>query len=81
FPKDQLKYYEDTWTAAMETTLRHNGSISHHHGIGFLRKPFMKKELGIAGEKLMKDVISVVDKNHIFNPGKLVGEKDEKTVK
>ena len=29
----------------------------------------------------MKDVISVVDKNHIFNPGKLVGEKDEKTVK
>ncbi|MEA3313508.1 MAG: FAD-binding oxidoreductase [Caldisericota bacterium] len=81
FPKDQLKYYEDTWTAAMETTLRHNGSISHHHGIGFLRKPFMQKELGIAGEKLMKDVINAVDKNHIFNPGKLVEGKDEEAVK
>ncbi len=77
FPKDPYKYYKDTWTAAMQATLQHNGSISHHHGIGFLRKPFMKEELGNSGEKLMKDIINAVDKKHLFNPDKLVEGRDE----
>jgi len=28
FPKDPMRYYKDTWTAAMEATLRNDGSIS-----------------------------------------------------
>ena len=71
-PQDPFHYYEDTWTAAMQATLRHNGSISHHHGIGFWRRPFMGSELGPAGLDLLRSIRRAVDPNGILNRGKLV---------
>jgi len=74
FPKDQFRYYEDTWTAAMEATLKNNGSISHHHGIGYWRKPFMRKELGDSGVELLRRIKLAVDQNGVLNRGKLVDD-------
>ena len=72
FPKDPFRYYQDTWTAAMEATARNNGSISHHHGIGFWRKGFMQQELGASGVELLQRIKSALDQNGILNKGKLV---------
>jgi alkyldihydroxyacetonephosphate synthase len=72
FPKDPYLYYEDTWKAAMEATLRSNGSISHHHGIGIWRMRFMEQELGIEGVRLLRRIRSAFDPNSILNRGKLV---------
>ena len=72
FPKDTYRYYEDTWKAAMEATLRNNGSISHHHGIGMWRMKFMQQELGAQGVKLLRRIRSAFDPNGILNRGKLV---------
>ena len=72
FPKDPLCYYQDTWTAAMEATLRNNGSISHHHGIGYWRRQYMQQELGAHGVELLKRIKFALDPNGIMNRGKLV---------
>jgi alkyldihydroxyacetonephosphate synthase len=71
-PRDPLRYYQDTWNAAMEATLKNNGSISHHHGVGFWRMQYMKQELGASGVKLLKSIKNALDPNSILNKGKLV---------
>jgi len=73
FPADPYRYYEDTWKAAMEATLRNNGSISHHHGIGMWRMRFMEQELGKEGVELLRRIKSAFDPNGILNKGKLIG--------
>ncbi|NOR78660.1 MAG: FAD-binding protein [Methanophagales archaeon] len=72
FPKDPMRYYKDTWTAAMEATLRNDGSISHHHGIGYWRIQFMQQELGASGVELLQRIKFALDPNGILNRGKLV---------
>ncbi len=71
-PKDPLRYYQDTWDAAMKATLQNNGSISHHHGIGFWRMQYLERELGASGVKLLKSIKSALDPQGILNQGKLV---------
>ena len=71
-PKDPLRYYQDTWDAAMKATLQNNGSISHHHGIGFWRMQYLEQELGASGVKLLKSIKSALDPAGILNRGKLI---------
>jgi len=71
-PKDPLQYYQDTWNAAMEATFKNNGSISHHHGVGFWRMQYMEQELGASGVKLLKSIKNALDPDGILNRGKLV---------
>jgi alkyldihydroxyacetonephosphate synthase len=71
-PKDPLRYYQDTWDAAMKATLQNNGSISHHHGIGFWRMQYLEQELGASGVRLLKSIKSAIDPEGILNRGKLI---------
>jgi alkyldihydroxyacetonephosphate synthase len=73
-PKDPLTYYQDTWDAAMKATLQNNGSISHHHGVGFWRIQYLEQELGANGVRLLKSIKSALDPEGILNRGKLVDE-------
>ncbi len=66
-PEDPLHYYQDTWDAAMQATLQNNGSISHHHGVGFWRIQYIEQELGVTGVKLLKSIKSALDPEGIFN--------------
>jgi alkyldihydroxyacetonephosphate synthase len=72
FPKDLFQYYQDTWTAAMEATLRNNGSISHHHGIGYWRRQYMEQEHGATGVEVLRRIKRALDPNGILNRGKLI---------
>lgn len=73
-PKDPMRYYQDTWDAAMKATLRNNGSISHHHGVGFWRIQYMEQELGASGVKLLKSIKTALDPEGILNRGKLIDD-------
>ncbi|MCX5737571.1 MAG: FAD-binding oxidoreductase, partial [Proteobacteria bacterium] len=47
-PEELEELYFRIWGAAMEATLAAGGTISHHHGIGRVRRKWLAKELGSA---------------------------------
>ncbi len=64
--------YMDCWRRIMEATDRHGGSLSHHHGIGRVRRGWLAKELGEGGVALLRQVKAALDPNGIMNPGVLL---------
>jgi alkyldihydroxyacetonephosphate synthase len=63
--------YLEAWGRALQTTLDGGGTISHHHGIGRLRTPWLEKELGSA-YPLIRDLKRALDPSGIMNPGVLL---------
>lgn len=63
--------YDRCWDAAMRTTLGAGGSISHHHGIGRVRRAWLKEELGSA-HGLLRALKAAFDPKGILNPGVLL---------
>jgi alkyldihydroxyacetonephosphate synthase len=63
-------FYKSVWNAAMRGCIDAGGSISHHHGIGLMRAPWLKEELGQSFETLKK-LKKTLDPNNIMNPGKM----------
>jgi len=68
------KTYDQLFGIIMETTLKHNGSICHHHGVGRYRAKWMKKELGTAYTMLEK-IKTAFDPNGIMNRGVLLPQE------
>ncbi len=64
--------YMDCWRRIMQATDRHGGSLSHHHGIGRVRRDWLEKELGYEGLALLRLVKRSLDPNGIMNPGVLI---------
>jgi alkyldihydroxyacetonephosphate synthase len=58
------------WDTGMRACLDAGGSISHHHGIGRLKAPWLAEELG-GWWDMLKDLKKVIDPNRIMNPGAL----------
>jgi alkyldihydroxyacetonephosphate synthase len=67
--------YFRIWTAAMEATLAAGGTISHHHGIGRVRREWLPRELGSA-YPLLRRLRRALDPLGIMNPGALLPEGD-----
>ncbi len=63
--------YLECWKQTMEATLRCHGTISHHHGIGRLRVPWMERELG-SGLDVLRQIKRTLDPQGIMNPGVLI---------
>ena len=63
-------YYRSAWDAIMTATRAHQGSISHHHGIGLVRAGYLPGALG-AGFEVLRRVKRALDPAGILNPGKL----------
>jgi alkyldihydroxyacetonephosphate synthase len=78
FPSgDKAEYYRRLWSAAMESCLALGGAISHHHGVGLHRGPWMAQEHGAALEAL-RMIKEAFDPQGIMNPGKLgLGEVEK----
>ena len=49
-----------------QTILDHGGSISHHHGVGKLRKQFVSQTLSPAAIELLKGVKTSTDPDNVF---------------
>jgi len=52
--------------------MKNGGCISHHHGVGKLRKKFLKDSIGDIGIEMVKSVKQKLDPNNIFANGNLV---------
>jgi alkyldihydroxyacetonephosphate synthase len=70
-PPDKDAYYRAAFGAAMAATVAAGGAISHHHGIGLLRAPWMAPALGEETFAVLADVKAALDPAGILNPGKL----------
>jgi len=70
-PEKAEATYLECWRQTMEATLRCDGTIAHHHGIGRLRLPWMARELG-EGLNVLRAVKQALDPNGIMNPGVLI---------
>ncbi len=66
--------------AMRETIMAHGGSISHHHGIGKLRRDFMPQTLTPAAVELIRDVKDGVDPDNVFGIANNVLATGEETV-
>jgi alkyldihydroxyacetonephosphate synthase len=62
--------YAALWRAGTAAALAHGGSLSHHHGVGRNRGPFVRAALGPAFAVLAA-AKAALDPNGILNPGKL----------
>ncbi|HYB28015.1 MAG TPA: FAD-binding oxidoreductase [Solirubrobacteraceae bacterium] len=58
------------WEAAMSVALEHGAAISHHHGVGVVRLPYIARALG-SGAAVLGQVKAALDPAGISNPGKL----------
>ena len=52
--------------------MKYGGCISHHHGVGKLRKKFLPRSIGDTGIKMIEGLKSTIDPNNIFATGNLV---------
>ncbi|XP_023574948.1 alkyldihydroxyacetonephosphate synthase, peroxisomal, partial [Octodon degus] len=63
---DPLTVFEQTEAAAREEILANGGSLSHHHGVGKLRKQWLKESISEVGFGMLKSVKEYVDPSNIF---------------
>ena len=57
------------WRDALEATLESGGVVSHHHGVGRLRKSALARELGPGGGEAHRALKRAWDPSGILNPG------------
>jgi alkyldihydroxyacetonephosphate synthase len=62
--------YRRAWDAVTNATLRHGGTLSHHHGVGINRSRYMVDELGPGAWAVLRSIKSALDPHGILNPGK-----------
>ena len=62
--------YRAAWAEAAEATLAGGGTITHHHGVGVLKAPWLARELG-EGFEVLRAIKRAIDPAGIMNPGKL----------
>jgi len=75
-PLASEKRYAAAWKGALETVLAHGGTVSHHHGVGQHKAPYVTREQG-AFVSLFKPLKAQLDPDWIMNPGKLYTFPDE----
>ncbi|XP_073433534.1 alkyldihydroxyacetonephosphate synthase, peroxisomal [Dendrobates tinctorius] len=63
---DPVHVYEEIEFAAREEILANGGSLSHHHGVGKLRKQWLKESISHVGIGMLQSVKNFVDPNNIF---------------
>lgn len=69
-PERRGGWYRAVWDAANAVLIRHGAALSHHHGCGLLRGPYLADALG-AGFASFVAIKDALDPDGILNPGKL----------
>jgi len=71
-PEEEVtKYYLPIIDIICEETLRHGGSIVHHHGIGKARAPWVRDEYG-SSYPILETLKHAFDPNGIMNKGTII---------
>jgi alkyldihydroxyacetonephosphate synthase len=67
---DAERRYDDIWRAGLAAAHQAGATISHHHGVGLSKAPFMPEEHGEA-MAIYRGLKDVFDPANIMNPGKM----------
>ncbi len=71
-PADMPRLYRECWERTLTETLAVGGTVSHHHGIGRVRREALARELGPQGVSVLKGLKRLLDPRGILNPGVLI---------
>ncbi|HET9966719.1 MAG TPA: FAD-binding oxidoreductase [Streptosporangiaceae bacterium] len=63
--------YRQAWDQAAASCAAAGGTITHHHGVGRLKAPYLAGELGQAGAAVLERIRAALDPAGIMNPGGL----------
>lgn len=69
--------YRAAWRDAARACHGAEGTITHHHGIGVLKAPFLEAELGAGGVGALRAMKDALDPAGVLNPGKLLPRRAE----
>ncbi|XP_047995199.1 alkyldihydroxyacetonephosphate synthase [Leguminivora glycinivorella] len=75
--KDPVTMYEEIEEAARDEIIDCGGSISHHHGVGKLRKKWYKDTVSEPGRRLLLAAKKTLDPDNIFALGNMAFGEDE----
>lgn len=64
-----ISLYKQCLQVTMKTCIESGGTISHHHGIGRAKSPWMRCEHGEGGWETLVKLKHTLDPNFILNPG------------
>jgi alkyldihydroxyacetonephosphate synthase len=67
---DATRKYDQIWRAGLSAVANVGATISHHHGVGLSKAPFMPEEHGQA-MAIYHAIKDVLDPAGIMNPGKM----------
>ena len=70
--KDPTRTFSEVEHEARECVLACGGSLSHHHGVGKLRKAFLPDAVSPVGMGLLKGIKQHVDPTNVFGNGNLL---------
>lgn len=73
--EDNRARFDQAYNIVMEETLKRNGSITHHHGVGKYRVKWMPEDHGTSFT-VMEKLKEALDPNGIMNYGVLIPAKD-----
>lgn len=71
-----LTRYDNTWRGALEAVVHAGGCLSHHHGVGRSKAPFMRKDQGAAVD-VVRAMKTLLDPANILNPGTLIPDEGD----
>lgn len=77
FPQKEsgaLEQWSDVKRAATDAIVQGGGTISHHHGVGTDHAPWLEREKGKVGYRVLRALKRDMDPNGVLNPGKLLTE-------
>lgn len=78
FPREKVVHmYDQVEDAARDEVLKCGGSISHHHGIGKIRKGFVHRTLPQMAIEWQKSIKDSIDPKNIFGINNTVPRSDE----
>jgi len=69
--------YEDVEHRSREATFLYGGSISHHHGVGKLRKRFMEKSVSPINTTFLDGIKVSIDPKNIFAANNTIYRDEE----
>jgi glycolate oxidase len=68
---EEMERVEKVIGELFEAALSFGGTLSGEHGIGYMKAPFLKMEIGETGYQTLKKIKEVFDSRNILNPGKM----------
>ena len=71
-PLQTLERWQKIKTGASQSIVAHGGTITHQHGVGLDHKPYLPKEKGALGMRMIRNIIQETDPHQIMNRGKLI---------